>query len=127
MNSTGTLSDEDPTTRAGKLFLSSALAWEMLSRFTQLEHGEAGAGAVMNVVARALRGERLDHRQEFAEYAKRAIVSRDLVVHLLEEYHSDMVKLGASTACCKRELIFALRSLRNIALAGAEALFAVKH
>lgn len=127
MNSTDSILDEDLTTPAGKRFLSSALTCEMLWRFAQLTHGEAEAGTVMNTVTRALRGEHFDSQQEFAEYARSAIVSRDLIEQYLEKYHSDMVKLGASAACCERELIHALRNLHKISLVGAEAVCAIKH
>jgi hypothetical protein len=127
MNSADSLLDEDPTTPAGKRFLSSALACEMLRRFAQLAHDEAEVGAVMDAVTHALSGERFDSRQEFAEYARSAIVSRDLIEKYLEEYHADMVKLGASLACCERELILVLKKLHKIGLAGAEAVCAIKH
>jgi hypothetical protein len=99
----------------------------VLRRFARLEHGEEKAKAIMVVVTHALSGARIDGQNELDEYARNAIASRNLIQKYLEEYHSDMVKLGASPLCCERELRHAVQNILSIGLAGAEAVCATKH
>ncbi len=127
MPSSGSPLSDDATTPAGKRSLSGALASEMLWRFARLGHGEEKAKAIMVVVTHALSGERIDGQNELDEYARSAIASRNLIQKYLEEYHSDMLKLGASQLCCARELRHAVQNILRIGLVGAEAVCATKH
>jgi hypothetical protein len=127
MSSVPSLPNENPVTSAGKRFLSSALASEMLREFAKLAHEATEVNLVMGIVTCALRGEPVDCPEEFEKYARSAIQSRDLVEKLLVECHLDMVRLGTPPALCERKLIYALKHLRKIAIANAEVLFTVKH